>query len=108
MVPAQRLELNNTVERLLLKGFTQVKLWTDEVPYPWFTWKLVPVKNKDPSRPSSEALGLGSLPSYDGDAGQSSTRVQHAPSEHDEFGTVVTEITTTVVQTRKKYRVEDS
>ena len=54
----------------------------------------------------------GSLPSYDGDAGQSSTRAQHTDSEHDEFGTVVNEVTvvttTSTVTTRRKYRVEDA
>ena len=50
----------------------------------------------------------GSLPSYDGDAGQSSTRTQHTESEHDEFGTVVNEVTVVTITTRKKYRVEDA
>ena len=63
-----------------------------------------------PPRPSSETLGSVSPPSYNVDtAGQSSTRVQHAESENDEFGTIVNEVTvlTTTVTTRKKYRVED-
>lgn len=75
-------------------------------------WKLIPVKaegKSTPPRSSAEALGSGSLPSYDGlVTGQSSTRAQHAESEQDDFGTVVTEVTTTVVTTRKKYRVEDA
>jgi hypothetical protein len=50
----------------------------------------------------------GSLPSYDGDVGQSSTRAQQTESEHDEFGTVVNEVTVVTVTTRKKYRVEDA
>jgi hypothetical protein len=54
----------------------------------------------------------GSLPPYDGDAGQSSTRAQHTESEYDEFGTVVNEVTvvttTSTVTTRKRYRVEDA
>ena len=61
-----------------------------------------------PSRPPS---GSSFLPLYDGDgSGQSSTRCQRVESEHDEFGTIVTEVTTstTVVTTRKKYRVEDA
>ena len=81
--------------------------------HPWFIWKLIPVKDKGPFMPSgspSGALGSGSLPSYDGATGQSSTRAQHTESEHDGFGTVVTEVTTvatnTLVTTRKKYRVE--
>ena len=62
-----------------------------------------------PAQPSSETLGLGPLPSYDGGiTGQSSTHTQHAESECDGFGTVVTEVTTTLVTTRKKYRVEDA
>jgi hypothetical protein len=102
--------LADTVEELLLNSFTQVKFWTDEVPYPWFTWKLIPVNVVGLLTLSSEALGSGSLPSYDGDAGQPSTRAQHTESEHDEFGTVVTEVTTTttVVTTHKKYRVEEA
>ena len=56
---------------------------------------------------SSEALGPGPLPSYDGDtAGQSSAHTQHTESERDDFGTIVTEVTT--VTTRRKYRVEDA
>ena len=65
-----------------------------------------------PSKLPTDAVGSGSLPSYDGETGQSSTRAQHTESEHDEFGTVVTEVTTvatnTLVTTRKKYRVEDA
>ena len=66
-----------------------------------------------PSRPLSEELGSGSLPSYDGaTAGQSSARTQRIESEHDEFGTIVNEVTvvttTSTVTTRKKYRVEDA
>lgn len=64
-----------------------------------------------PSQPSSETPGSSSLPSYDGDgSGQSSTHSQHAESERDDFGTIVTEFTTntTVVTTRKRYRVEDA
>ena len=62
-----------------------------------------------PSQSSSETSSSGSLPSYDGDAtGRSSTSTQHAESERDDFGTIVTEITTTVITTRKKYRVEDA
>ena len=72
-------------------------------------WKLIPVKIEGtpaPPRPLSETLGSGSLPSYDEDAtGQSSTRAQHSEyREHDDFGTIVTEITIT----RKKYRVQDA
>ena len=62
-----------------------------------------------PSRSSSETPGSGSPPSYGGDTtGQSPTSTQHAESERDEFGTIVTEVTTTVITTRKKYRVEDA
>ena len=68
-----------------------------------------------PSLSPSETLGSGSPPLYDGDAtGQSSARAQHVESEHDEFGTIVNEVTvvtttsTSTVTTRKKYRVEDA
>ena len=64
-----------------------------------------------PSRSSSATRNPGSLPPYDGDAtGQSATRAQHVESEHDEFGTIVTEVTvvTSTVTTRKRYRVDDT
>ena len=60
-----------------------------------------------PSRVLSERLGSGFLPPYDGDAtGRSSTRAQHAERERDDFGTIVTEVTT--ISTRNRYRVEDA
>ncbi|KAF9649754.1 hypothetical protein BDM02DRAFT_3113186 [Thelephora ganbajun] len=79
----------------------------------WQVWSLVPVKVEDPfmpPRPSRETVESGSLPSYEGDSEQSSTRAQHTESEHDELGTVVNEVTvvTTTVTTRKRYRVEDA
>jgi hypothetical protein len=56
-------------------------------------WKLIPVKVEP--RPSAETAGQEFPPSYEGDAGgQSSTHTQHAESEHDDFGTIVTEVTT--------------
>ena len=79
--------------------------------YTWRIWKLIPVKVEGvftPSRSLSEALSLGTLPSYDGDTGRSSAHAQYAESERDDFGTVVTEVTTTVITSRKKYRVEDA
>ena len=73
-------------------------------------WKLIPVKAEGmptPSQPSSEAFGLGSLPPYREDGtGQFPTRAHHAESERDDFGTIVTEVTTTT--TRKRYRVQDA
>ena len=54
---------------------------------------------------SLETFGSG-LPPYDeNEPGRSSSREQHMGSEHDDFGTVVTEVT--VVTTRKKYRVDN-
>ncbi|KAF9648163.1 hypothetical protein BDM02DRAFT_3115784 [Thelephora ganbajun] len=88
----------------------QVVSWTegDHVSVPLLMWKLIPVKVEGmttPSRSSSETLGPGSLPSYDEDAsGQSLTRAQRTESERDDFGTIVTEVTT--ITTRKRYRVE--
>jgi len=82
----------------------------DEAGHSWQTWRLIPVKVEGTSAPSqvlSERLGSGSLPPYDGDAyGQSSTRAQHAERERDDFGTIVTEVTT--ITTRNRYRVEDA
>jgi N-methylhydantoinase A/oxoprolinase/acetone carboxylase beta subunit len=90
----------------------------DIKPVTWRIWKLIPVKAEGalaPSKSLTETLGSGTLPPYDGDAaGQSSTRAQYAESEHDEFGTVVNEVTvvttvtTNTVTTRKRYRVEDA
>jgi len=66
---------------------------------------LVPVKVVSTC---TGGLESGSLPSYESDAGQSSTRTEHTELERDELGTVVNELTvvTTTVTTRKKYRVE--
>lgn len=93
----------------------QVVVHPDDSPrYTWRVWKLIPVKVEGvitPGQLLSETLGSGSLPSYDGDATeQFSTRAQHTESEHDEFGTIVNEVTvtTTTVTTRKKYRVDDA
>ena len=79
----------------------------------WQIWRLVPVKVEGaftPLRLSSETLESGSLPSYEGDAGQSSTRAQHMELGRDELGTVVNEVTvvTSTVTTHKRYRVEDA
>jgi len=66
-------------------------------------WKLIPVNVKCVP---SETLGSSSLPSYDGNAtGQSSTHAQHVESERDDFGTIVSEVTTvtTTTTTRKNY-----
>lgn len=66
------------------------------------------MKVEAPLHPSSETLESGSLPSYERDAGQSSTRAQHTELERDELGTVVNEVTvvTTTITTHKRYRVE--
>ena len=90
---------------------TQVHLWTDATLYPWFIWNLIAVKVEDtptPSRPAPEAPGPSSPPQYnENGTEQSSAHSQHAESERDDFGTIVTEVTTTLVTTRKKYRVDD-
>jgi len=100
-----------STHRLCLSRFTfQVLIHDDVAPREtWRIWKLIPVRVEGvfgPSYSSSEAIGLGSLPSYDGDTRQSYAPAQHAESERDEFGTVVTEVT--VVTTRRRYRVEDA
>ena len=61
-----------------------------------------------PLRPLSETFESVFLPSYEGDAGQPSTRTQRMELEHDELGTVVNEVTvvTSTVTTHKRYRVE--
>ena len=74
----------------------------------WQIWKLLPVNVEGVFTPSksvpSGQLSSGALPSYDGDTWQFSSHAQHAESERDEFGTVVTEATITT--TRERYRVE--
>jgi len=61
-----------------------------------------------PSQSLSEMLGSGP-PLYNGDAtGQASVHTQVAESERDDFGTIVTEVTTVTTATRRRYRVEDA
>ncbi|KAF9649755.1 hypothetical protein BDM02DRAFT_1746311 [Thelephora ganbajun] len=106
------------IHRLQLNGIAlQVLICEDKSPrYPRRIWKLIPVKVEDTLAPSqllSEMLGSGSLPPYNGNpTGQSSTHAQRTEAEHDEFGTVVNEVTvvttTSTVTTHKKYRVEDA
>jgi len=80
----------------------------NNVDYPFQVWRLVPVNVKGVSTPS-QSESSGSLPPYIGGAtGQSSAHTHHAESESDDFGTIVTEITTSTVTTRKRYRVEDA
>ena len=79
-------------------------------PLAWWIWKLIPVAKVEglptPSRPSSETPGPSSPPSYDRDTTRqpSADYAQHAESEHDDFGTIVTKVT--IVTTRERYRVE--
>ena len=96
-------------EKPSLNGFTtQIVLWTVKEA-DGTIWRLIPIKAEGVSTPlqqSSETPGSGLPPSYSGDVpGSSSTQAQHAESERDDFGTIVTEVT--VVTTRKRYRVED-
>ena len=74
-------------------------------------WKLIPVKTKGApatSQPLPETLAPGVPPSYDGgDAtGQHFACTQVADPERDDFGTIVTEVTTVTTTTRRRYRVE--
>ena len=86
----------------------------DDDRLPQRIWKLIPVKVGSTSIPlqsAPETLGSGSLPAYDGDTtGESFTHTQRMEPEHDEFGTIVNEVTvvTSTVTTRKRYRVEDT
>jgi hypothetical protein len=90
------------------KVIFQVLLYKDAPRETWRIWKLLPVKVEGvftPPRALSEVFGSGSPPSYNGAATeQSSTRTQHAESVHDDFGTIITEVTTIT----KRYRVEDA
>lgn len=99
--------------RFRISPVTQV-IAHSETLNPWQIWRLLPAKVEGafmPTRSSFETPEPGSLPSYGGDSGQSSTHAQHAESERDEFGTIVNEVTvvttTSTVTTRKIYQVED-
>lgn len=72
------------------------------------TWILVPVNIEGASTPLPSSSGSGSLPPYDGTGtGQSSARTQHsAELARDDFGTIVTEVTT--VTTSRRYRFVDA
>ena len=104
--------------RELRRAVFQIILFGDGKPVPaWRIWKLIPVNVEGTLTPSqllSETLGSGSLyPCYDGHpTGKSFSRAQCDESEHDEFGTIVNEVTvvttTSTVTTRKRYRVEDA
>lgn len=76
----------------------------------WQTWSLIPMRVGDTPTPQhlwSESLSSGFPPPYGGEATrESSARAHHAESERDDFGTIVTEVTT--ITTRKKYRVQDA
>ena len=98
-----------STEELQLNYFNaQIVCWTPDggrSSEPLLMWKLIPVK-VEPRSPN-ETGGHGFPPSYEGDeTGQSSTRTQRAESERDDFGTIVTKVTT--VTTRSRYRVEDA
>jgi len=72
-------------------------------------WKLIPVETGGtPTTPQPPVPD--SPPLYGGDtAGQPYACTQHTrESERDDLGTIVTEVTTTTVTTRKRYRVEDA
>ena len=72
----------------------------------WQVWKFVPAVVEGLDK-SCEGFGSGLLPPYDGnESGQSPAHSQHVGSELDDFGTVVTEVTTSIITTRKKYRVD--
>jgi hypothetical protein len=58
-------------------------------------WKLIPLETKEESPPYEEHA-----------TGQTSDRTQHTDSDRDDFGTIVTEVTTVTTTTRRKYRVE--
>ncbi|KAF9781764.1 hypothetical protein BJ322DRAFT_243295 [Thelephora terrestris] len=83
-----------------------VHIWTtdqDRESEPLMMWKLIPVETTDQAVP----------PSYEGDGagvGQSSVHAQRSESESDDFGTIVTEVSTvtTTTTTRRRYRVEDT
>lgn len=71
-------------------------------------WQLIAVEREPGlAQPSPETSEPGFPPSYHGDGAeqQASARAQTTESERNDFGTIVTEVTT--VTTRRRYRVED-
>lgn len=107
---ANRLDIQGIEELQLTRFAAQVLNRTDDDPsVTWRIWKLIPVKAEGAPTPSqsstSETPGSGSLPPYHLDAdGQCPTQTLHSERENDDFGTIVTEVTT--ITTRKRYRVE--
>ena len=80
----------------------------------WQTWKSTPAKvegTSTPSRVLSERLGSGfprfRIPSSVQWGGNRSlpTRAQHAEREHDDFGTIVTEVIT-ITAIRKRIELK--
>ena len=83
----------------------------------WRVWKLIPVNVENTVSPSQllpDRLGSIPPPTYEGHMTEpdSPTHVRRVESEHEEFGTIVNEVTvvttTSTVTTRKRYRVEDA
>ena len=81
----------------------------DEDRLPRRIWKLIPAKIEGTPSQLLETVSSGLPPSYHGDGvGQSSAHSQVTGSERDDFGTIVTEVTTVTTTTRKRYRVDDA
>ena len=80
----------------------------DDTGHAWQTWRLIPVKSSEGAFMPLQ-LPLVRVPLFHTNikdaTGEPSTRTQHLESESDDFGTMVTEVTT--VTTRKRYRVQE-
>jgi len=80
----------------------------DSASYTWQVWRLIPTEVEGADRPH-ERFDLDPLPQYnENERMRFPAHVRREELDRDDFGTVVTEITTVTTSTRKKYRVEDS
>ena len=86
--------------------FSQVKS-CDTCPNAWQVWRLIPT-DVEGTDPPYERFGLDAIPPYnENERMRLPAQVRREELERDDFGTVVTEVTTFTTTTRKKYRVED-
>lgn len=100
-------------QSLELTHLSQVELHdVHDKSVPWQTWILIPQKVEGsftPSQSLPKTVDPSIPPSNAEDVTEPSTQTRHAEYERDDFGTIVTEVTTVTntIITRKKYRVED-
>ena len=90
-----------------LTGPPQVKFY-DFTPNAWQVWRLISTEVEGTGTPY-ERFGLDPLPQYnENEHMRFPAHVRREELERDDFGTVVTEVTTVTTSTRRRYRVEDA